>query len=44
MMKLTPPMVSAWIGWLPNKLFSNTPSTLAASSCGITMKKLKMPM
>src|SRR6185312_15447422 len=42
--RLAPPSTSAYIGWPWKNHFSNTPSTLAASSCGITTKKLKMPM
>src|SRR5690606_1478204 len=42
--RLAPPRVRAHSGWPPNSALSRKPSRLAATSCGITMKKLKMPM
>jgi hypothetical protein len=42
--KLTPPTNSTLIGCPPSNGFSESLRTLAATSCGITMKKLKMPM
>src|SRR5690606_22813155 len=42
--RLTPPTASALIGSPPRKVASRKPSKLAATSCGMTMKKLKMPM
>ena len=41
---LAPPIASAWMGCPPSKVFSRKPNKLAATNCGITMKKLKMPM
>src|SRR5690606_17496179 len=42
--RLAAPTTSAITGWLPKKVLSTNPRTLAATSCGMTMKKLKMPM
>ena len=42
--KQHPPMISAYIGWLPMKFLRRKPRIDAATSCGITIKKLKMPM
>ncbi|KAG1241242.1 hypothetical protein G6F68_016890 [Rhizopus microsporus] len=42
--RLQPPSTSTCIGWPPSQVRRAKPSALAATSCGITMKKLKMPM
>src|SRR5690606_4713277 len=42
--RLTAPTTIAITGWLPRKALSTKPRMLAATSCGRTMKKLKMPM
>ena len=41
---LAPPIASAWMGCPPSKVFSRKPNKLAATNCGITIKKLKMPI